>query len=197
MNFKVCVRIEEIVIPTCLPLAPDKNPMFLEKRVYQGSSGRVYPLPLTDRIASRPVDRKLRYARGKFQNLLPLTAGQRVPRRWMTSVNVVFFRRFAYTLANASSLFSMVRLDVGDVVLDVRRKLGPCGKRGGRSNKDSTGDDGCHQSASNPANGFQQLGYLLSRQSESGGAGLLGQPGAKPARPAGRIEWPGPGTRRM
>ena len=28
--------------------------MFLEKRVYQGSSGRVYPLPFTDRIATEP-----------------------------------------------------------------------------------------------------------------------------------------------
>jgi len=42
---------EPVVIPTYLPLPPDKNPMFLEKRVYQGSSGRVYPLPFTDRIA--------------------------------------------------------------------------------------------------------------------------------------------------
>jgi tetratricopeptide (TPR) repeat protein len=49
---------EEVVIPTYLPLAPDKNPMFLEKRVYQGSSGKVYPLPFTDRIAEKPVDRK-------------------------------------------------------------------------------------------------------------------------------------------
>ncbi len=32
--------------------------MFLEKRVYQGSSGKVYPLPFTDRIAATPVDRK-------------------------------------------------------------------------------------------------------------------------------------------
>ncbi|WP_263367415.1 DUF5107 domain-containing protein [Edaphobacter bradus] len=32
--------------------------MFLEKRVYQGSSGRVYPLPFIDRIASEPVDRQ-------------------------------------------------------------------------------------------------------------------------------------------
>jgi tetratricopeptide (TPR) repeat protein len=38
-----------------LPAAPDLNPMFLEKRVYQGSSGDVYPLPLIDRIASEPV----------------------------------------------------------------------------------------------------------------------------------------------
>ena len=47
----VKVWTEEIIIPTYLPAAPDKNPMFLEKRVYQGSSGKVYPLPFTDRIA--------------------------------------------------------------------------------------------------------------------------------------------------
>ncbi|HEU5069571.1 MAG TPA: hypothetical protein VFV96_04055, partial [Verrucomicrobiae bacterium] len=56
----VQVRVEELVLPTYLPAAPDKNPMFLEKRVYQGSSGRVYPLPFTDRIAEKPVDRKWR-----------------------------------------------------------------------------------------------------------------------------------------
>jgi tetratricopeptide (TPR) repeat protein len=54
----VTVREEELIIPTYLPAAPDKNPMFLEKRVYQGSSGKVYPLPFTDRIAEKPVDRK-------------------------------------------------------------------------------------------------------------------------------------------
>jgi tetratricopeptide (TPR) repeat protein len=48
----------EIGFPTYLPAAPDKNPMFLEKRVYQGSSGKVYPLPFTDRVAEKPVDRK-------------------------------------------------------------------------------------------------------------------------------------------
>src|SRR5437016_6203290 len=35
----VQVRVEDLVIPTYLPAPPDKNPMFLEKRVYQGSSG--------------------------------------------------------------------------------------------------------------------------------------------------------------
>ncbi len=46
----------ELILPTYLPAAPDKNPMFLEKRVYQGSSGKVYPLPFTDRIAEeKPV----------------------------------------------------------------------------------------------------------------------------------------------
>src|SRR6266404_2644961 len=54
----VRLRVEDLVIPTYLPAPPDKNPMFLEKRVYQGSGGKVYPLPFTDRIAERPVDRK-------------------------------------------------------------------------------------------------------------------------------------------
>ncbi|SFS45458.1 DUF5107 domain-containing protein [Paenibacillus sp. BC26] len=42
---------EEIVdIPTYAVGKPDKNPMFLEKRVYQGSSGKVYPHPVIDKI---------------------------------------------------------------------------------------------------------------------------------------------------
>ena len=46
------VRVwEEVVeIPTYGVGEPDKNPMFLEKRVYQGSSGRVYPYPVIDKI---------------------------------------------------------------------------------------------------------------------------------------------------
>src|SRR5216683_1858341 len=46
---------EPVVIPTYLPMAADRNPMFLEKRVYQGSSGAVYPLPFYDRVATEPV----------------------------------------------------------------------------------------------------------------------------------------------
>ena len=54
----VDVRRETIRLPTYEPHWPDRNPMFLEKRVYQGSSGRVYPLPFTDRIAEKPVLRE-------------------------------------------------------------------------------------------------------------------------------------------
>src|SRR5579859_2691795 len=54
----VQARVEDMVIPTYMPAPPDKNPMFLAKRVYQGSSGKVYPLPFTDRIAEKPVNRK-------------------------------------------------------------------------------------------------------------------------------------------
>ncbi|HWD18341.1 MAG TPA: DUF5107 domain-containing protein [Verrucomicrobiae bacterium] len=58
MNPGVTVRIEKLALPTYLPAPPDKNPMFLETRVYQGSSGKVYPLPFTDRIAEKPVTRE-------------------------------------------------------------------------------------------------------------------------------------------
>ncbi len=46
------VRIwaEDVVIPTYLVGEPNRHPMFLEKRVYQGSSGRVYPYPVIDRL---------------------------------------------------------------------------------------------------------------------------------------------------
>lgn len=53
----VVVRREPVILPTYEPLPPDKNPMFLEKRVYQGSSGRVYPLPFYNRIAETKRDR--------------------------------------------------------------------------------------------------------------------------------------------
>jgi len=51
---------ERLILPTYLPAPPDKNPMFLEKRVYQGSNGKVYPLPFTDRVADHPTDREWR-----------------------------------------------------------------------------------------------------------------------------------------
>lgn len=54
------VRIweESVVIPTYEVGAPDKNPMFLEKRVYQGSSGRYIPI-LPQR--SSAMKRKIRH----------------------------------------------------------------------------------------------------------------------------------------
>ena len=42
---------ESVTIPTYEIAPPDKNPLFLEKRVYQGSSGKVYPHPVVDKIA--------------------------------------------------------------------------------------------------------------------------------------------------
>ena len=47
----------ECLIPTYPVGVPDKNPMFLEKRVYQGSSGKVYPHHVIDSIADEKEDR--------------------------------------------------------------------------------------------------------------------------------------------
>jgi Domain of unknown function (DUF5107) len=52
----VTVYREQITLPTYLPAAPEKNPIFLDKRVYQGSSGKVYPLSFIDRIAEDKTD---------------------------------------------------------------------------------------------------------------------------------------------
>ena len=48
---------EKVTIPTYETAAPDKNPLFLEKRVYQGSSGKVYPFPVTEKIYDEKVDK--------------------------------------------------------------------------------------------------------------------------------------------
>lgn len=48
---------EQVVIPTYEVGAPEKNPLFLEKRVYQGSSGVVYPYPMIEKITDKKVDK--------------------------------------------------------------------------------------------------------------------------------------------
>lgn len=55
---KVSLRQERVTIPTYEIAEYDKNPMFLEKRVYQGSSGRVYPHPVCEGVADVKTDRE-------------------------------------------------------------------------------------------------------------------------------------------
>ncbi len=57
---------EQVVIPTYEIGEPDKNPMFLEKRVYQGSSGKVYPYPTTEKIS--PVKTQKTYQAVYLEN---------------------------------------------------------------------------------------------------------------------------------
>ena len=54
---QVRARVEDVVIPTYAVGQPNKNPMFLEKRVYQGSSGVVYPHPVIEQVADEKEDR--------------------------------------------------------------------------------------------------------------------------------------------
>ncbi|NNC13691.1 DUF5107 domain-containing protein [Planctomonas sp. JC2975] len=46
---------DELVLPTYEPMTPSRQPLYLDRRVYQGSSGRVYPLPFIERIAQEPT----------------------------------------------------------------------------------------------------------------------------------------------
>lgn len=47
---------EKVVIPTYEVGEPEKNPIFLENRVYQGSSGSVYPYTVIESISNEKTD---------------------------------------------------------------------------------------------------------------------------------------------
>ncbi len=49
---------EKVIIPTYEAGEPDRNPMFFEKRVYQGSSGAVYPNPVIEKIYDEKKDKE-------------------------------------------------------------------------------------------------------------------------------------------
>ena len=55
---KVILKQEKVTIPTYEISDYDKNPMFLEKRVYQGSSGRVYPHPVCEGVSDVKTDKE-------------------------------------------------------------------------------------------------------------------------------------------
>ena len=59
----VTAQLEPRVIPTYPVGAPEKNPVFFEKRVYQGSSGKVYPVPFIDKVFDEPTDVSYQSAR--------------------------------------------------------------------------------------------------------------------------------------
>lgn len=54
MNGNVEAKREARIIPTYGLGAPEKNPLFFEKRVYQGSCGKVYPVPFIDKVYDSP-----------------------------------------------------------------------------------------------------------------------------------------------
>ncbi|MEM0965844.1 MAG: DUF5107 domain-containing protein [Verrucomicrobiota bacterium] len=48
------VKREPLTLPTYGLGKPEKNPLFFEKRVYQGSCGKVYPVPFIDKVYDTP-----------------------------------------------------------------------------------------------------------------------------------------------
>ena len=55
---EVIVSEKIVKIPTYEIGEYNKNPMFLEKRVYQGSSGRVYPHPVCESISDEKTEKE-------------------------------------------------------------------------------------------------------------------------------------------
>ena len=53
----VTVQDTTLIIPTYGLGEPDKNPQFIEKRVYQGSTGKVYPYPVIESIKDEKEDK--------------------------------------------------------------------------------------------------------------------------------------------
>lgn len=52
----VAVWSAPVTLPTYMPETPDRYPAYLDQRVYQGSSGKVFPLPFIDRISEQCDD---------------------------------------------------------------------------------------------------------------------------------------------
>ncbi len=53
---KVQVYEKTVTIPTYRAGEPEKSPLFIEKRAYQGSTGKVYPVPVTEKISDEKED---------------------------------------------------------------------------------------------------------------------------------------------
>lgn len=90
---KVSVWEETIIIPTYEAGVPDKNPLFLSKRVYQGSSGKVYPHSVTDKISDTKTDKEYRavYLENDYLKIMILPElGGRVQRAYDKARNYDF-----------------------------------------------------------------------------------------------------------
>ena len=57
-DFGVRAWVEQTVIPTYEIGEAEKNPVFLEKRVYQGSCGKVYPYAAIEKISDVKTDKE-------------------------------------------------------------------------------------------------------------------------------------------
>ena len=87
---------ESVTIPTYSVPPADLNPMFLEKRVYQGSSGRVYPLSFFDQVSHEIQDQAHRalHLENEFIYLMILPdLGGRIHIGYDKSANYDFFYR--------------------------------------------------------------------------------------------------------
>jgi len=64
----VTARLESLAIPTYGLGQPEKNPVFFEKRVYQGSCGKVYPVPFIDKVYQDEPPKPVDYVAARMEN---------------------------------------------------------------------------------------------------------------------------------
>lgn len=71
---EVKVWVEQVMIPTYKVFPPEKSPFFIEKRAYQGSTGKVYPLPIIEKISDtkEDVSYKAIYLENKYLKVMIL-----------------------------------------------------------------------------------------------------------------------------
>ena len=95
MSVEACLEPREIAT---YPVGePEKNPVFFEKRVYQGSSGKVYPLPFIDKVhdEAEPVHYQSARLENEFVRLvmLPEIGGRIFLGQDKTNADYDFFYR--------------------------------------------------------------------------------------------------------
>lgn len=94
MNKVIAIK-QDLVLPTYKPGKPDINPVFFEKRVFQGSSGKVYPLPIIDKVNNTKED--IRYSSVVLENdfvrlvMLPEIGGRVFEAQDKTNNNYNYF----------------------------------------------------------------------------------------------------------
>ncbi len=92
---KVDVKIHDRIIPTYKLGKPEINPVFFEKRVYQGSNGKVYPVPFVDKVYDHKIDQN--YKEAVLENeyvrlsILPEIGGRIFEAQDKTNGNYDFF----------------------------------------------------------------------------------------------------------
>ena len=93
----VTAYLEPRIIPTYPVGSPEKNPVFFAKRVYQGSDGRVYPVPFIDKVYDDP--REVTYQSARLENeyvrlvMLPEIGGRILIGQDKTNNDYDFFYR--------------------------------------------------------------------------------------------------------
>ena len=67
MNHAAKIWEETVLLPTYPAAEPEKYPLFIEKRAYQGSTGKVYPLPVTEKTLPASVLKEMGVAPPKHR----------------------------------------------------------------------------------------------------------------------------------